>query len=539
MATQYTGDIAYVETTVHGYYGTPYLIYQPTGTAVLLRFEDLAVPAGALVRSVRARVRARAPGTVPLRDVAEVRAAGSATGNSTEIIVDFKGVRTIASLSRDFVAASPSMVDVDYAPWTGSSFSYPRDIATFEELATERLQLIFPAPVAPSAIADGWRATLPSPPQTIDLTVNGGRAWSGGVATPAAPDSDYDVDAEIDITGAVATAVASASVPVHVELTSTMPADLELELIDVDVLHVHEVGFPEGSLRRAERASEGRWHLDLPLAGLPDAASAQVRRLELSVSADVGTTRVLPADGPTASPDATVELVGGRSVLVRLPVALTGRFEQLDGVRLAIATDAEVELAGELRRGVEGAHVPTPGESISDVAFDPVIVPSTDGVVQWVTMTTTEPVELDGGDVWIALQPARGTALLATTDAAALAAESRTLLRWQSASGAYRSLSAPAELPPLDAMVRAIGTPPAENPVGSVTLNVGDRSDIAVVADPPAAGQQFVVDLGEQAITPDEQGLGDVPALRVDVLATAAGTYTFDRVRVFYTPNEE
>jgi hypothetical protein len=100
-------------------------------------------------------------------------------------------------------------------------------------------------------------------------------------------------------------------------------------------------------------------------------------------------------------------------------------------------------------------------------------------------------------------------------------------------------LSSPAELPALDAMVRAIGVAPPETPVGSVHLSAATRPDVQIVADPPAAGQRFVLDLGTSSISADDQGLGTVPAFRLELVTTTPGTYTFDQIRVFYTPHEE
>ena len=556
MITNYSGNLAYTQVDEYDFLGRINVMHQPDGRAVLLQFADLAIPAGALVRQVRCRVKARAPGFVHLDQAAEFRAAGSdPAASSTEIVVDFKGVRTIASLGEadsDFTSvrtrsdggfrSRESFTSVDYAVWNGTTFGFLFSLADFGEVATERIKLVFGTAVDPAEIASTWAATLPSPPSHVELTVNSGRVWSGGVATPAGPGSDYDVDAVIDVTAAVAAAVATGAVPVHIELTSIQPADLELTVVEADVLHVFDVGFPEGSGRRVERAEEGAWPLDLPLSGLPGAAVANIHRVDLTVTAEVGSTRVVPSVGPIATLDATVALQPGRTVYLRLPAAMLAPFEELAGFRVALSTAAETELSATVHGpytppGGAGTGPPAPGEPLADVIVTPSIVAV--GETRWITLLLEQPLELPGHDLWVALTPVRGEAALTTTEATAVDEDDRAMIKWRAASGSFRSLSAPSELPALDAMIRAIGIAPSENPVGSVQLHAATRPDITITADPPASGQQFALDLGTNAVTPTDQDLGAVPAFRLELLTTTPGTYTFDQIRVFYTPEEE
>jgi hypothetical protein len=515
-----------------GYY------YQPLGDAALRRAIELDIPQGSLVRGVRARVRARAPGTVQLDTVAEVRAAGSGgQGFADEVIADFKGLRTIAAVGRKDSTALSS-TGVTYEAWNGSEFApnYYRSnsLDEFEETATERLRFTFGSSVSVSAVGTDWTVTLPTPPQTVDLTVNGGRVWSGGVATPTEPGSEYDVDTVIDLTAAVSAAVTSGQ-RVLVELASSSPAELELTIVDEDVLFVHDVGFPEGAVRRITRDAEGPFVLDLPLDGLAGAASVQVPRVEWTVTAETDEQRRRPAIGPVASPDATLALSPERTTIARLPATLLAPFAELSGVRLLVAADSDAEIGCELLAdATTDPSVPVPGEPIADAPFEPLTLGPAAGATWW-SVVLSEPFELVGGALWLAVRLVRGTATWQLAPGGAIETD-RPLLRWRAPSGTYRPLSQPGGLPELDAALRVIGTPHPESPIGSLAANLATRPAAAVTASPPRAGQRFVIDLGDDAVDAGSMGLGSSPAIRLELVNTAPGTFAFERSRVFYEP---
>lgn len=531
-------EFAHLVGTAYGelYYG---YFYQPLGDAVLRRTIELDIPAGSLVRSMRVRVRARAPGTVQLDTVAEVRSAG--TGDQTvsdEVIADFKGLRTIAAVGRKDAQALSS-VDVTYETWNGSEFTpnYLRggSLGEFQETATERLKFIFPSNVSVAEVGTDWTATLPTPPQTVDLLVNGGRVWSGGVATPSDPGSDYDVDTEIDLTAAVSAAVTGGQRPVLVELSASSPADLELTVATEDLLFVHAVGFPEGAVRRVNREAEGPFFLDLPLDGLAGAANVDVPRVEWTVAADIDEQRRQPAVGPDPSTDAALLLSSDRTTLARLPSSLLAPFAELAGVRLLVSAGSEAEIGCELLAdATTDPSVPLPGEPIDDATFEPLTLAPTSGPV-WRSLMLAEALELEGGALWLAVRLVRGAATWEMAPAADVD-DDRPMLRWRAPSGTYRPLSQPGGLQELDAALRVIGTPHAETPIGSLTANLASRPLAAVSASPPGAGQRFVIDLGTDAVDATSMGLATSPAIRLELVNTAPGTYAFEQARVFYQP---
>src|SRR5262245_63480516 len=82
-----------------GYYLPPIIVSfvatPSSGEAVV----ELAAPVGAVVTQVNATITADAPGRTNIGGIATVRAsAGEPTSASTELVVDFGGLRPVASL---------------------------------------------------------------------------------------------------------------------------------------------------------------------------------------------------------------------------------------------------------------------------------------------------------------------------------------------------------------------------------------------------------------------------------------------------------
>jgi|GEM_PF-3618249 len=501
-----------------------------TGRAVLTESLELDIDAGALVRSVQVSLTAAAAGEVNIGDVATVRSDGDdPTAASKVHIIDFNGLRTISSIiDAEFIGKKESSA-AKASVWLGSAFaSYPVPISQLGEVMTERIRLEHTSAEDPEAIANNWRVRLPAPPQSVEIRVNGSGAWVGLLGAQADGPGAQTIDAEVDITSNVAAAAQAGDVPVVVELTSPTPADLGLSFIEDDVLSRYQVGFPEGATRKVNATSEGLRALDLPLDGIPAADAASIRRLELTIHADVPETRVEPATGPTPSNDADVEMTVDRSLLVRLPASMVSEFEELNAVRVGVIVEEECEFGGGIL-----ASSPTlsgqPGDAIEGLVLGPALAspPTVDGEMQWVSLPLSEPYELDGSDVWVSLTVARGRAALCL--ALESADTAATDILWRAPSGFYRSLSFPSEIPPLVGAVRAVGTPADTRPVGSVQIELRDLPGARVVADPPASGQRVVLDLGDTSVSARN---GQLP---VDLLAVTPGDFTIEQVDIFYS----
>lgn len=508
-----------------------------TGSAVLAQSITLDIDSGALVRAVTVDVTAEAAGEVLVGDVATVRSAGDdPDAKSKVIIVDFNGLRTVSSI----VDAGPTKATTDFESdlksvriWVGSAFADPASgtpISNFSETLTERLELTYASDQEPKDVERDIRVRLPAPPQSVEVRVNGGRVWSGLIGAQGEGPGAQTITADVDVTASVAAAAQAGNVPVLIELTSPTPADLTLSLTEEDILSRYQVGFPEGAVRKVRPNAEGRIQLDLPLDGLQDVVPIDIRRLELTVNATVPPTRVVPSEGPAVSADADVELTVDRAVVVRFPHEMLGDFVELNAVRVGVRVTEDCEIGGTLMAA--SVTEPTqPGDPLADVVLGPVVVsplPTSPESMQWVTLELSEPIELDGLDRWVSLTVARGKAVFSLAPVSS--ATDQTDVLWRAPSGFYRSLSVPSEVPPLVGVVRAVGTPDEQSPVGSVQLSLRDRPSAMVPADPPSTGQRMVLDLGDEPLAATAAQLG------VDLLVTTPGDFTLEQVDVFYSP---
>jgi hypothetical protein len=493
------------------------------------------VPAEALVRQAVVTMRARAPGATGIRDVAQVRVAAGDADESTQLVVDFGAMRTVAGIS------APTGITM-VQPWLGTQFGDPVEplggdstaARTFPEVQAERLLVTLGRALTPDQLAGG-SVTLPTPPPDLELQVNGVRTvFRPGPASPAAE--------EVDVTAAVQAAVDAGAVPVVLTLRAAVPGVLELDA-SLDFLPTQAVVFPDGVARVLETDAEGDVRLALPLAG--DTSAWNVHEVQMTVSGRPGPERVLPPVDPEPSGKAELVLDADRSVVAGLPPGRVAQLESLSALRLAVAAGPDgAELAGTLLADAAGG----PGEALPDGQLGPVTVPPGDGATPaWVTLPlAAERPLVPGVPVWVALQLARGQVVwpVAKPDG-----DPRldAPLRRRTPSGTYKELSSVKEpstdaqtpatpSPPPAAMLRLVGVPPANAPLGALEARVDGTTDAEAVSFTPTAdGVRVAIRLATAATAETEGAFAADGSLQLRVTVSAPGSYSFSAVKVAYS----
>jgi hypothetical protein len=504
------------------------------------RVLEIPLAPDATIEHASFTVRAAAPaGLVALADVAEVRAADAeSSATRYAVVIDFGRLTSIADLS---VGTTPFR----YYRWNGTSWESEGD--RFSELGTERLLVEFEDLVAVQDVVADGTVRLPARPTGLELLVEGTVVWSeqqggpppqGGVTAGVG----FVVDRTVEVQEAVrrkraATADPKADISVRVEFRTAYPGDLALEP-EVRVRRSHVVAFPNGPTRTVERDGEGSLVLDLPL---PDTSGSWlVGQVDVTVRATVGAERVQPAEGPSFTPDASLSLTPSRTVMIRLPDGLVGRFATVNGVRLPLSGGGEIGgrlLASTAPAGETGA----PGEPVEGAVVTPITVPAGD-VAAWTTIPLAAPIPAAGGPYWLELAVSYGDVTLQLTESPADdAGAPGAVVHRRLAGGGTKQLTAIAQLGQLHAAVRIVGTPDANAPINALSLNIllpdaetggGVDPAVAVGVTPTADGVPAELGL-PGAITPVANTLTLVGT------AAVAGSFTFDRITVVYYEPEE
>ena len=472
---------------------------------------DLAVPTGAVVTQVNATITADAPGHTNIGGIATVRASsGEPTSSSDEIVIDFGGLRTVASLRL------PGSVSIDdITPWVGTKFEgNVTRIGTgswvdFRELQTERLLVNVDDPISPAAVAADGKVTTTTPPADLELTVGATRAWQRPGPAPEGFTETVDVTAAVQAAVDVGTPLDDdGNVAVRMTLRARVPGDIGLELGTPGYLRTHTVDFP-GPTTTVRFAEEGRQTVPLPLPVGHEAWS--VHQVLATVSAeDTGPVRVLPPIGPSTSTVAELVLDPDRRLCVRLPDAALDRFRLLHGIRLLLSPGSTgIELGGSML----GGTATEPGEPIPEVVMTPVSVAPSSGPT-WVSLLFGQPVApLVDETTWIALSVARGDAVVALAQPAALPTEDALLRRIapngvaHPPSTALLERTTPSEAPvtlrtDLVAL-RVVGEAPDNAPitlvevdlVGGALISTVSPSTISLALDPPQLRAPLTIQL--------------------------------------------
>lgn len=470
----------------------------------------LDLPAGAIVTKATITVKAEPAGAVHIGDVASVRAAaGESSVPSTDLVIDFGGLRTVSAvLSTEEISSIRAWNGTSFA---GSNLTSGDDdtLREFTEVRTERLLVTHARDVSPDDLASEGEVVITTPPADLQVEVAGARVDIR--PGPASPTTVFDITR----------AVAAAIPPVQVVVRSSVPGRLEIEP-DVDFLRTHAVEFAEGPIRVVSAAGEGAMTLILPL---PDGSAGwRIAAIQVPVRLDVGAERVMPVPGPTVGADAELTMDPDRGLLVRLPPAHLARFARLVGVRVLVAAGSG---GGELRGALRGDDHGRPGDALPGGSLGPVSIdPGADP--GWLSLMAARPQAVKADTpIWVDLQVPRGTVTWPLAAAAPAANERAPIVR-RLPNGHVRGLSSPAGVDTDNATIRVIGTAPQQSPLpaltvaalGSAPAEVYPGTDGAVVAlgfDPPVQAP---------ASTTTE--------LAVDLVAYAAGSFTVGPVRIAY-----
>jgi hypothetical protein len=482
-------------------------------------------------------VGASAPiGSVPLGDVADVRAAAAeSSSDKSAVVIDFGRLTSIAALG---VGVTPYR----YYRWNGTSWE--NEGSQISELGTERLLVEFENAVSASNIRADGSVRLPARPTGLELLVDGNVVWSEqqGGATPDPPvaGGGFVIDRTIELQEAVRRQRTTAPDPaapvsVRVEFRTAYPGVLTLQP-HIEVVRTHVVAFSTGSSRTIEREAEGPLAVDLPLP----AASAgwRVSKVEVAARGSIPPERIQPAEGPTFSDSAKLLLTPDRTILVGVPDGLVGRFASITGFRFPLAGGPKGgEIGGRL---LYGTGVPlAPGEPVEGAELTPVSVPSGEEAT-WTTLRFPGPVPSAGGPYWLEFIVSYGELELQLTenpedDPLAPGA----LIHRRLAGGGTRPLTTIPEVGPLRSAIRAVGMPDPNSPISALTLNVGVAGSEGA-ADPDAAvgitpsGDGVPVQIGlPNPLLPAGDGM------RLHGVVAYPGSYTFDRITLTYQESEE
>jgi hypothetical protein len=485
---------------------------------------------GAVVRQAVVTVTAGPVGTAFVGDVAQVRPAQGGDEDSDSLVVDFQGLRTVSQV------ASPGLPRIRLVqPWLGTGFDDASLVDgasedhSFNEILTERLLLVLERPVAPADLARLGKVTVPTPPADLELSVNGVRAWfNAGPAKPSAGAAGFRAD--VDVTAAVAAAVASGAVPVQVTLRSSIPGKLAFQ-VELDYLKTHPVVFPEGIARMLEAEAEGELALSLPLP--PESAEWSIHAVEVTVTATLPPVRVVPPVGPPVSGEAELALDPDHALVVRLPTGSTGQLATLAAVRLPLRVGEQGgELAGTLYADADDL----PGEPVRGGALGPVQLEpgSADATAPaWVTLPLADPVEVTPGEeLWLGIQPVRGSAVWPLGVAAADPALAAPLRR-RAPNGIFKPLSAVDGVVTDAGVLRLAGEPPPNAPVHALAVRVDGSAEVVELTPTPegvTASLRFATAVdGSDAVAVVDG------ALQLRLTARTPGRFSFGSARVAYT----
>ncbi|CAN5116934.1 hypothetical protein BH18ACT4_BH18ACT4_06240 [soil metagenome] len=483
-------------------------------TTVRCGADELVLPVGARIQRATFTVTVAAPGRARIVDVAQVRtSAGETSGSATGIVVDFRSMRTVADLNLGLSTLQ------SIAPWMGNKFGDAVSPAGFTEIQAERLLLVFSSSTSVDTVADGT-VSLPTPPHTAELLVNGQRSWLRVIDAAAPRSDDLDLSETVELTAAVQSSL-DLHGGVEVVLQTSSHAQLSLEPT-LEFLRTHTVAFSTGVGRSVEALSEGEYPFDVPLnpaPGEPPVTTWQIQTVEMRVRGEIGPARVDPPVGPELVGEAELVVAPGRTLVADLAPGSVDRFVTVTGLRLPLAAGSTAEVAGELMHG--GALQPltlTPG------ALTPGAEAAADA---YVTLALAEPWKVTPGvPTQLVLRATRGEAIWS------LAAGTAATVRWRAPNGAARALSTVPELGPVQAALRLVGEADPAAPIEALEVGVVG-TEAGVRFTPTATEANVTLNLVPPLQPGTQAGVGaDVLGLRL--IVAAAGSYTFDQIRLLY-----
>jgi hypothetical protein len=489
------------------------------------------VPAGAIVGVASVTITAEPAGHTNIGNVARVRAAQGAAASTTDLVVDFGGLRTVSSL-----AASQSVTEL--RPWTGTAFSTQVDLGSgtgsvsFTEVATERLFVKLATAVTPEALAANGEVTMHDPPADVELLVGGERAFfaAGPVRTEGAR-----LVQTVDITAAVQRSVDAGTVPVALELRSSVAGRLTITPAPGAHVLAHHVEFPEGERRTLSSPDEGVFEVHAPLGGgtsTTDPGTWQIRRLRFDLQGTVGERRVIPAEGPAVAEGAELVVDPDRPIVVRIPPSTRRSLKTIDAVRLLIRAEAPTELSGHLAvEAIDPSGQSGPGEPIADAEVVATTV-EVSASAAWHTLPLSRPAAVDPEEgVWAVLHAARGAAVLPLA-APAGDADDDALVRRQGANGHYRPLPTVAGVHTTALPLRVGGTPPPTAPIPALSLMIPGMTNEPLDVTPGVTPQFFEL-IFEPAVTASSKAIVE-DELIVRLVVTGPGDHTIGPIVVGY-----
>ena len=508
------------------------LAFAPSPTEAAAELEVVA-PLGlrAVVIDGQVTITARPAGTTTIGDVATVRAAsGNPAASSTQLVVDFGGMRTVSALG---APEGTSITGLEV--WLGTAFSGEdltgdgsAEFQQFQEVQTERLLVTLDDTTAPGDLADDGIVTTSTPPADLELLVGGRRSWSRPGAVPAGFEETIAIKADLQA------AVDGGTADVPIVLRSRVPGQLSATP-QVAFLRTYPVAFPDGADHIVDVDEEGVVVVPLPLP--PEASGWSVARVEASVRADPVERRVLPPTapaipGPVAGGGADTRdrllLDPDHPVLVALPAAHLQRLAVLEGLRIhLLAATGGATIGGVVLADAGGI----PGEPVKDGTLGPTPVPADeDGA--WVSVLGRTALALKPNTpLWaeIHVQQGRVSSLLAIADPQ-VPAQARLLRR--TPNGRVKPLSLPAGLPATTGAVRLVGIPARTAPIPLVEAALPGTADPAVFT-PTADGVGLRLG-ADPPITTANGGIVD-GALPLRLVVGAPCRLTLSSVVVAYT----
>jgi hypothetical protein len=501
-------DEMFVATAIFDYSYAAKVVPQPSMARKSARL-PLTLPRSAKLDSLTVVVGAAPAQRANLNAVAQVRIERLPSNAGTSVFIDFGTPVTVSGLRFPISLELAGMV---VYPWTGTAFAlwhspgFPRvnnpDVGSqdwvFEgEVLTERLRVDIGAELSDvGAIASQWQVLLPQGPSDLELALaDGTRLWSwpgpvpkGASATAPVGQFNSAFFANVDVTAPLAALCGDPSAPhddarvVELVLTTRTAGILSLAEGARTAFTLHRPLLAGAAESALVFEAEGVVDVPVTLPAPPSGKAWSIQKLELTGAGEFAAERTFPAQGPEASPHASVTLNPERAVAIQVPLEQLPseqRYAALAAIRLPVRA---VGGSAEARVMLLTATGQGPGEPVEGGTSEPVVVAEA-AQEAWTTFALSSPIQQAAANLWAAVVVSRGALEVKLAQAAPggpawLAASA---LRRGAPKGPWLLLpSGTAALAAARGRVRARGAPTKSPPWHPITVELWQAAGAVV-----------------------------------------------------------